>query len=292
MKSTVIALGNGFDIGLGLKTKYNQFLNSKIFKYNNNGYKLFEHLCSVKDINGWVDFEYEIYMYSKTKPDPTIFKQELQELCHVFNKYLTSLDVNDIDEQSHAFKFLGRHISMGNGKNKTIILNFNFTGAARHIIDLVKQRLGIDFNHNYKLIHVHGSTYDSDLIFGVSDEADVEKEYHFIKKSANRSYKANNVHQILEYAGSLYCYGLSLGESDYTYFSDYVPNHLEVNDPHKKFMIYNIEDAFDEIHYHLGTLSYNNLSKLRGALNYEFIDVASDEIDWALPANGRISSHK
>ena len=52
-------------------------------------------------------------------------------------------------------------------------------------------------------------------------------------------------------------------------------------------MIYNIEDAFDEIHYHLAIFSFNKLCKLRDSLNYEFRDVASDERDWILPATPR-----
>ncbi len=287
---TVVALGNGFDISLGLATRYSDFLKSKIFFSNHFSNGLFDHLVNVKDINGWIDFEHEIYEYALTNPDPKVFKQELQELCNVFHNYLRSLDLDAIDRHSHAFKFLGHHLSKRNGNNKTIILNFNFTGGAAWAINLVKRRLGADFNHNYRLIYVHGSVADEDLIFGVNDYVELPSEYHFIKKSANRLYKPTDVHRILKTALKVNCYGLSLGESDHTYFKEYILNFLKFIEGHQEFKVYNVEEAFDDIHYQLGELTDRNLSQLRSSPQYEFIDVNStdNEIDWQLPGKGRI----
>lgn len=271
--SKVIALGNGFDLGLGLPTRYSDFIASRTFHIHKSYNKLFGHFLSVQDAEGWVDFEQEIYKYSLTDPEPEEFKKELQKLCDVFYKYLADISLyNNINTKSKAFNFLRNHLYSSIDRPLCII-NFNFTDCVNWIFDYLRDNEhGFD-NTKFQVIHVHGSIKAKDLIFGVDDQADVLEQYHFIKKSANRNFKPSNVHHFLKIASSLECYGLSFGLSDHTYFSEYILNHLEESDPQKTFQVFNVERAFDSIHFQLGELTNKNLTKLRASPRYSFHSV-------------------
>jgi hypothetical protein len=56
--SRIIIIGNGFDLGLGLKTGYNDFLGSEEFKELIQGGNILSiELSRQKNLHGWVDVE-------------------------------------------------------------------------------------------------------------------------------------------------------------------------------------------------------------------------------------------
>ena len=68
-EDTLLIVGNGFDLGIGFKTSYKDFMDSSYFP-NPNESGLSEYLVSVRDKNfGWVDIENELATYSKKLED-------------------------------------------------------------------------------------------------------------------------------------------------------------------------------------------------------------------------------
>ena len=65
----IIIIGNGFDLSLGLKTSYKDFIESDSFtlllKKENS---LTIYLNGKQEINNWVDIEKELTEYSKLVP--------------------------------------------------------------------------------------------------------------------------------------------------------------------------------------------------------------------------------
>lgn len=86
----IIVIGNGFDLSLGLKTSYKDFIQSENFNLlveKENTLALY--LDKKKEINNWVDIEKELTNYSKQiKDDKKTVKDDFKELKNLLIDYL------------------------------------------------------------------------------------------------------------------------------------------------------------------------------------------------------------
>ena len=58
-------IGNGFDLGLGLKTRFKDFY-TQYLEYNSTNKNILEFKGEIaRDIESWSDFEYQLGQYSK-----------------------------------------------------------------------------------------------------------------------------------------------------------------------------------------------------------------------------------
>lgn len=62
-KSTLLIVGNGFDLNLGLKTSYANFIESEQFAKICNSNNFAKYLKNQNSIQRWVDIENEIPQY-------------------------------------------------------------------------------------------------------------------------------------------------------------------------------------------------------------------------------------
>lgn len=125
---TILITGNGFDLNLGLKTGYQDFIVSDAFsnllKANN---QLCIYLKNQHELNNWIDIENELKEYSKSiykDSNRNIFRQEYQSLCKSLCDYLNNIDmsyVDNIDETSQAYEILTEKFE------RLLIFNFNYT---------------------------------------------------------------------------------------------------------------------------------------------------------------------
>lgn len=60
--NNLLIIGNGFDLDLGLPTKYSNFIESKYFKKQNirRGSKLFKYISETYHDKKWIDIENEL----------------------------------------------------------------------------------------------------------------------------------------------------------------------------------------------------------------------------------------
>ena len=66
--SNILVLGNGFDLDLGLKTRYSDFAGSDEWrKYSSKEGNLFKYLDVKKEIERWFDLESELFSYANPK---------------------------------------------------------------------------------------------------------------------------------------------------------------------------------------------------------------------------------
>ena len=126
----VCVLGNGFDIDLGLPTKYTDYMNSPYFQdylVDNNygtpenpGVSLFKHFNNIHTEQRWIDIEKELSIMSLDKSklraskyndllsDSIVEKYEegFKLLHETLTKYLKNLNYFKIDRSSYAAQFL------------------------------------------------------------------------------------------------------------------------------------------------------------------------------------------
>ena len=63
---SILIIGNGFDLNLGLKTSYQNFIASHVFKNLVDGNnQLCKYLNNQNELNRWIDIENELKKYSR-----------------------------------------------------------------------------------------------------------------------------------------------------------------------------------------------------------------------------------
>lgn len=208
----ILIVGNGFDLNLGLKTSYCDFLNSEQFQlllYNDNDLAL--HLSGRHKEANWIDIEIELKRYSANEQTHA-FEVEYYALCAALMEYLTSLQYKMLDD-SKAFELLEKY------KNENfLILDFNYTKTTQILLEMMNFSLS---NINDRIVKIHGSAKTKNIIFGVEDGARIKREHIFLKKSFHPSFQPVNFKSVLKEATTISFFGHSLGETDHMYFNDF-----------------------------------------------------------------------
>jgi hypothetical protein len=264
----VLVIGNGFDLNLGLKTGYCDFVRSEEFRtlvHADN--KLCKYLDEQHELNNWIDIENELKHYSNNIGNNN-FKIEFRKLCLALTGYLNRLNIHDINNQSDAFKLL-KDLK----QQDFLILNFNYTQTVKKI--LLQETRVPPTEIKDRLIHMHGTADTSEIIFGVEDSANVR--HTFLKKSCNANYQGNDYKNILLGASIISFFGHSLGETDSMYFDEFFQNCSYNNTGNKKINhFYYGEDDFDMLQNRLDTLTLQRVGAFKSYNQYKHINVKKE----------------
>nr|DAL31915.1 MAG TPA_asm: abortive infection protein [Caudoviricetes sp.] len=229
----LLILGNGFDLDLGLKTKYTDFMKSAYFQsyidYNGNRegiglsfsreINLFEYLSKQCELCNWIDIEKELADLASSKDASGYGDESLNEASELEERtfkllhtalcdYLNAIDYSCIRKDSKAldvFKIIAKYSSVE-------ILSYNYTNLYK-----LESYVGVI---NSKIDYIHGHINDRSIILGIQDEIDIDDSYCFMIKSFSPHYKSHNVRAKLLNADEIIFFGHSLGSTDYHYFQD------------------------------------------------------------------------
>lgn len=219
MSGKVLILGNGFDLDLGMKTRYSDFANSDIWKQSfQDDIQLYRpdtligYLNKEKEKNAWFDIEQSILNYVTNKkneygiPDNDINddKNSFRKLCHALSMYLKHAQTYHSQRKNNIAVEVLKAVA-ANGYFQSIY-TFNYTSLRQIASDN-----GITLGEA-NIMHVHGSLADDDIILGVmADNASVvPEEYSFLYKDNSRYYRSNNMATDLDEANELVIFGHSI----------------------------------------------------------------------------------
>ena len=169
--------------------------------------------------------------------------------------------------KSHARKFARIMCDCEN----PLIFSFNFTMTLPLLRSV--DRLSSDFN----VIYVHGCIESENIVLGISDAAKINHPKKlFLKKAANPNYPSGNrfINSLaLSNVKGVHIYGLSLGESDHTYFKEHFANLVKSTDPDVRTYVYyyGAKGRLDLLHQ-IDILSNNQLSRLFDSKKLVMID--------------------
>lgn len=231
----VLIIGNGFDLDLGLPTRYSDFAHSeKYWPYIDrvpdrrnifsqvNGlqyHSLALTLNDKRDKENWFDIEEILRDYAQNevaqlardlysaKDDIEYFEIIKSKLCDYLIDVQNSTPINT---NALAGDILRAVLNNGYFDN---IFSFNYTD-----LNYLTKQLGINKPINYT--HVHGKLSDRSIILGVN-EVKLKDEYEEFHKSTSEFYRSNNLTQALAEANEVIFYGLSFGLIDFDYFSNF-----------------------------------------------------------------------
>jgi len=251
----VIVLGNGFDLDLGLKTNYSDFMKSSFFQEkikteetsdlskdlrNKEELNLFNYLSRKQKILKWIDLESELAALASThsihfqetykgrheikdKNIATLLEEKTFEQIRIsLCNYLKELDYSNLNQESAAYKLM----NLINFNSNIEVLSFNYT-------DLNAMQNNLEIN----IDHIHGSTADESIILGFQDNLDIHNSYCFMIKSFSPYYQSHSVRKKILEADEIIIFGHSLGTTDYHYFQDLFKRQSDAKSVHKNIII-------------------------------------------------------
>ena len=245
----VYLFGNGFDINLGMKTRYTDFYKNYTEKSSESS--LVKNLKSniFHNIENWSDLELALGKYTSEFQSVSefdeVYEDILNNLCdylddesakYDFSKFKKDVFLSDLctpekfltEADIHEFSAYKRQWS---SNDKLInIINFNYTDSISKILENTdsKKHLKVDAYSKYffkELLHIHGFTSER-TILGVNDISQVSNsKFHndsdFIEaliKIESNSRQRHNVdkkcEKIINNANLICIFGCSLGETD------------------------------------------------------------------------------
>lgn len=256
---TTIFLGNGFDLSLGLRTRYIDFFDHTdsdgkkdfwpIHNEVNNDERLYKCLnglmpglkLNIKhktpDSNyTWYDLENELKQHAKRESNhgdlnsilhySKICEYDCQYYKEVIDGLLKYLKAEIIRWEKYDYK-KGKQspayemMKLVCAKTEPNIITFNYTDVNH----LIKQCEGNSHDQillpSGKIQHIHGSLSIDHIILGVDEDKEICKEYDFLFKSWDDYYAPHKVIETLKRSRIILFFGLSFGAIDSVYFVDF-----------------------------------------------------------------------
>lgn len=247
-RKNILILGNGFDIDLGLKSKYSDFIKSRNFESLRTTCqsKLITHIENcINDSSLWFDLEqslkdYALDKFSGCNIDCDSFgdvvakidsdliindKRTFDAICENLSSYLTVEEKQfNLTEDSCAKKVLEKITSNG----WYSIYSFNYTN-----IEVLANKVGVSLC-NTTVYNIHGMCYNNSIVLGFDERADIRPQYNFLLKSFSQYYKSLNLINEMDKANDIVFFGLSFGNIDYVYFESFFKNIISITVPEEE----------------------------------------------------------
>ena len=291
---SMIVLGNGFDVALGIETRYSQFYEKSqdLRDYANKGNSLCLHIIdNIKD-GYWSDLESGLYQYSLAitkkygvgdKEQAVKFEGEFCELRVALFNYLNKAagaTVNALDEAPA----LGLNVEWHKLEPQYLTFNYSINTAntasmnGRYILN------GDDSINESRFVYQHGSIYDmqacqnrhpEDIVVGIDSYAQpVEEAHSFLYKTRQRLHDLNSSLEYISEKRFYVVYGCSVGDSDATYFRAI----FNASQTGKTFLIYGFgQKAIDGINANIQRICGISLGALGNNNQVYLLDVTKVE---------------
>lgn len=271
IQDNVFIVGNGFDLALGLHTKYSEFAHSNfwpvsddaeitLLQHRQRGYtSLEEYLCKKKDLDTWFDLEQELYNYARVKKfgAEITSKEETDEIRKnvSFFKLLHAIIQNenevDIKKNIDYYKLLQKRMCEYIKSVQNDFGQFHYD-VARDVFKAVVDNgfFNSMYSFNYtelppisgqnsiECFHLHGRVKDNSAILGV-DEKPLREGYEDLMKTSSKFYKSHDLYNALAFANEVVIFGVSFGDIDYSYFDRFfkgIVNSESIKEEEKKYI--------------------------------------------------------
>lgn len=253
MAKRLLIIGNGFDIDLGLKTRYSDFAKSKYWEKlveNTNGVDqdLLNALKKAKETEAWFDIEKTMNDYVRAiRPEflgtdiVDKDKKSFVDVSDALSKYLKEEQASrSIKKSSYAAQVLQMVTDVGGFEYYT----FNYTSLGS-----IANACGVKVDSSH-ITHVHGSLENDSIILGVlTDPANqIHEQYSFMYKDNSRFYSSNNMYEDFEKAEDIIFFGHSINGMDFPYFKDFFIKQSGMAGEYKRkhITIFTYDDASNQ----------------------------------------------
>ena len=255
--TTVLIIGNGFDLALGYKTSYKDFYQSTEFRsligenalvtyineHNKNASNIWSDLeqmlshysmyyCDVINQNN-LSLAFDTYQHHdivtdvilKDK-DGEILKKEYEQLISALSNYLRNAlqyTSPNIDVISAASSIVEKWLSEN---HYSCIISLNYSESIENLAKTYAEKNSIPIGQLQSISipqicyhHVHG-TLPTGIVVGIDECMKIKDKQHiFLKKSISDHYDNRGLNKIFESAQRYIIFGCSMGNSDAWYYN-------------------------------------------------------------------------
>ena len=265
-------IGNGFDLGLGMKTRYADMYDSYISSPSRSDTirKFKEYIANDEKYNNWSDFEMAMARHAY------IFNSENEfiECMRDFKKHM----VAHLQAEYESISKILEHTSNDDLKFNMLesLQNFEAGLIPNHLrtVQTLKDEYPISFsflsfNYTYTLdtllrragigaipLHIHG-TLDNDVVLGVDGEQQIKAKFYettrktqraFVKPKFNEAFDTERLEKAknMIMSSDMICsYGFSYGESDRMWL-DLIAQWLMVDERHHLISFQYDNNSYDK----------------------------------------------
>ena len=234
MAGVAFIIGNGFDIDMGLPSRYSDFARSKefrdlvdrmswMFHEEERDHSLVLQLQKESARSNWFDIEEEIHKYvnNHTTLDDRfirLVRAEFEELKKALASYLRRITSNfkaDENKLSRQLYYRMRECPL----TVTQII-FNYTYPSECLKLPLQPEIFNGGQHWFT--YVHGSLKDNDIVLGcdLQPNEEVNRQLSFMYKY-NQLNRANHVARNILGAKEIIFFGHSVNEMDFGYFKEF-----------------------------------------------------------------------
>lgn len=235
MADVALIVGNGFDIDMGLPSRYSDFIRSKEWNDAVSGFNIYlqqkdyqnhsliAQLQMASTNSQWFDIEQEIHRFIVSHPDNT--KKDVRDIRSEFEvikkaltnylKRITSTFTADNSKISTALHYRMRECPL-----TVTEIYFNYTYPHQYIKLPIQQEIFNGAQH--WVTFVHGSLKDYDIVLGcdLQEGEQVNRQLSFMYKY-NQLKKANHIARNILEAKEIIFFGHSINEMDFGYFKEF-----------------------------------------------------------------------
>lgn len=239
-------IGNGFDLGIGLKTAYTDFFKVYCEDKEADTPAIKEFKSALRnDYETWSDFEKAFGEYASQLNDVNDYIEVFENFVETFSDYLEREEKNfDLSKSDIIIKKMMEALTtyynirpadrepivkLINGNKLSFnFISFNYTHCLDECLKLVRHQSNYDNmikGYIGKIVHVHGHT-ENNMIMGVNDtdqiknnsfaqNPDVAEE--IVKPLQNQIIRMNfdsDAEQLIENSDIICVYGMSIGTTD------------------------------------------------------------------------------
>ena len=235
MADVALIVGNGFDIDMGLPSRYSDFIRSKEWNDAVSGFNIYlqqkdyqnhsliAQLQMASTNSQWFDIEQEIHRFIVSHPDNTErdvrdIRSEFEVIKKALTNYLkriTSTFTADNSKVSTALHYRMRECPL-----TVTEIYFNYTYPQQYIKLPIQQAIFNGAQH--WVTFVHGSLRDNDIVLGcdLQEGEQVNRQLSFMYKY-NQLKKANHIARNILEAKEIIFFGHSINEMDFGYFKEF-----------------------------------------------------------------------
>lgn len=228
MTHIALVLGNGFDLDLGLPTKYSDFANPKNKEWNDflnmTGTiikqcfrtEFVDHMQQAREHELWFDIEKEICCFAEkhrnlSQEQIGLIRYQFETLVEQLRLYICRVAVPKNKKDKSLAESLLRKLN--SVQHPVAVYTYNYTDCFK-ICGIVKE-------DNVKVHYIHGSlSYNMTLGCRANDRSKENLQLDFMYKPTI-DLQNDNLRQNLTQATEVIIFGHSLNDMDFCYFKDF-----------------------------------------------------------------------
>lgn len=284
LSKTVLVIGNGFDVDLGLKTRYSDFTGDEGFFPENDKSNLYHFLRMQSSCPNWGGIEISMEEYARlpysshTYEDDFKYYQLLKESFRLFfHKELYGApkhlghgegpifrDKVKFNADSCAYHLCYRLL---HSDSLNSIISYNYTDICSFIKQIGEEEGELDIAEifqRYDSIRTFVHRIEDVMVLGISGNIILEDNRYYFLKKTHQAVIPPTFNDLIS-AENIVFYGVSFSRPDYPYYTEFfksISNNTPIGGSKNIYIVSRDDESFKSCMYEIETMLNGDLTQL------------------------------